>query len=96
MDSQAILDNLLTLLDANGVKIRREALDGAGGGLCNLKGRQIFFVDTDSDTAETASVCAAAVADCVDLEKVYLKPQVRDFIFNATCGRAARSEKGKA
>ncbi len=80
MNEQRILDELLEILEANGITIRNEPLGGSGGGLCTVKSKHIFFVDTDAPAAEVAALCAAAVAKIVDIEKVYLKPQVRQFI----------------
>lgn len=80
MNEQNILEELLTLLEANGVKIRNEQLGGSGGGLCTVKGEHFFFVDTQAPFAETAALCAQAVSELLDIEGVYLKPQVREFI----------------
>ena len=80
MNEQRILEELLALLEANGVAIRNEPLGGSGGGLCTVKGRQIFFVDTQAQSAEVAALCAAAVARVTDIEKLYIRPQIRQFI----------------
>jgi len=80
MNQQRILEELLELLEANGVTIRNEPLGGSGGGLCTVKGRQIFFVDTQAPSADVAALCAAAVARVVDIEKLYIRPQIRQFI----------------
>ena len=80
MDEQRILDELLTLLEAHRVKIRREPLGGRGGGLVTMKGQSIFFVDTEAASAEVASLCAEAVAKLLDIETIYLRPEVRQFI----------------
>ena len=82
MNEQAILDELLALLEASNVKIRSEPLGGNGGGLCSIKGEQIFFVDTQASTADVAALCAEAVKKVIDIEKVFIKPQVRQFIEN--------------
>jgi len=82
MNEQAILEELIALLEANNVKIRNEPLGGCGGGLCSIKGEQIFFVDTQASTADAAALCAQAVTKVVDIEKVFIKPQVRQFIQN--------------
>ncbi len=82
MNEQAILEELLALLEANNVKIRNEPLGGSGGGLCSIKGEQIFFADTQAVSADTAALCAEAVVKLVDIEKVFIKPQVRQFIEN--------------
>lgn len=84
MDEQRILDELLTLLEAHRVKIRREPLGGRGGGLATMKGQSIFFVDTEAASAEVASLCAEAVTRLLDIETIYLRPEVRQFIKNHT------------
>ena len=84
MDEQRILDELLTLLEAHRVKIRREPLGGRGGGLATMKGQSIFFLDTEAASAEVASLCAEAVARLLDIETIYLRPEVRRFIESHT------------
>ena len=80
MNDQRILEELLALLEANGVAIRNEPLGGGGGGLCIVKNQRIFFLDTQASSAVMAAVCAEAVAKVVDVEQVYIKPEVRQFI----------------
>jgi hypothetical protein len=80
MNEQAILEELLALLAANRVKIRNEPLGGQGGGLAVMRGESIFFVDTDAPSAEVATLCAEAVARLLDIETIYLRPEVRQFI----------------
>lgn len=80
MNEQNILEELLVLLEANGVTIRNEPLGGSGGGLCSIKGQCIFFVDTQASSAVSAAMCAEAVLKMVDVEQIYVKPQVRQFI----------------
>jgi hypothetical protein len=82
MNEQRILEELLALLEANSVTIRNEPLGGSGGGLCTIKGRQIFFVDTQAPSAVAAAVCAEAVPKVTDIEKLYIRPEVRQFIEN--------------
>ena len=82
MNDQRILEELLALLEANGVVIRNEPLGGGGGGLCTVKNQQIFFFDTQASSAVMAAVCAEAVAKVVDVEQVYIKPEIRQFIEN--------------
>jgi len=80
MNERQILEELLLLLEGKGVIIRRERLGGGGSGLCNLRGKRIFFVDTESSTAESAAVCADAVSKLVDIEQIYIRPEVREYI----------------
>ena len=80
MDKQTILDEMLELLELNGVQIRTEPLGGAAGGLCSIKGKKTFFLDTQAQIIDTLEACADAVAKTVDIEKIYIKPQIRQFI----------------
>ena len=80
MNEQNILEELLALLEANGVTIRNEPLGGSGGGLCTIKGQQIFFVDTQASSLVSAATCAEVLPKVVDVEQIYVKPQVRQFI----------------
>ncbi len=82
MNQQRISEDLLALLEANGVAIRNEPLGGSGGGLCTVKGQAVFFVDTQATSAELAALCAEAVSKVVDVEKVYIRPEVRQFVEN--------------
>lgn len=82
MNEQNILEELLALLEANGVTIRSEPLGGSGGGLCTIKGENIFFVDTQASSAVSAAMCAEAVSKVVDVEQIYIKPLIRQFIEN--------------
>ena len=83
MDKQSVLDELLVLLEQNGVVVRTDALGGGGGGLCKIKDKSIFFVDSQSSTLENAQLCARAVTELVEIEKIYIRPQIREFIENA-------------
>ncbi|MHC4131252.1 MAG: hypothetical protein ACYSSP_07125 [Planctomycetota bacterium] len=80
MNKQQILEELSALLEADGVVIRREELGGSGGGICTLKGQAVFFLDTQASSAETATLCADAVLKRIDIEKIFIKPEVREFI----------------
>ena len=82
MNEQRILEELLALLEANSVTIRDEPLGGSGGGLCAIKGQQIFFVDNQAPSEVVAAICAEAIPKVVDIEQVYIKPEVRQFIEN--------------
>ena len=80
MNEQMILQELLALLETNGISIRNEPLGGSGGGLCTIKGERIFFVDTQAPSVAVAAMCAEAVSKIVDIEQIYIKPQIRQFI----------------
>ena len=80
MNEQGILEELLALLETNDVTIRNEPLGGSGGGLCTIKGRRILFVDTEAPSIVTAAICAQSLPKVVDIEQIFIKPQVRQFI----------------
>lgn len=82
MNKQAILEQLLEILQSAGVRIRREPMGGSGGGLCQVKDEKIFFVDSQAQAMEVAALAAKAVAGIVDIEMVYIRPEVRSFIEN--------------
>lgn len=71
---------MLQLLEKNGIEVRLEQMDGSGGGICSVKGRRIVFLDTAAPASERAAVCAAAIAKVVNLEEIYMKPEVRQFV----------------
>lgn len=87
MNERRILEELLALLEANGVTIRHEPMAGGAGGLCTVKGQHIFFVDTQSSSADVAALAAEAVSKVVDIEAVYLRPEIRQFIESNTPAR---------
>jgi hypothetical protein len=76
-DSISILEDLLVVLAAQGVLIRKTAMGGEGGGLCKVRGANTFFVDTQGDSMETAVKAAKALRSVVDVEKIFLKPHRR-------------------
>ncbi len=80
MDDQQILDELVSILEIGGIQVRSETLGGSGGGLCKLRGCQVFFLDTQASSFDCASACAQAVDRVIDIEQLYIKPRVRQFI----------------
>ena len=80
MNEQGILEELLALLETNDVTIRSEPLGGEGGGLCTIKGKRVLFVDTEAPSIVTAAICAQSLPKVADIEQIYIRPQVRQFI----------------
>ena len=74
------MEELLALLEANDVTVRNEPLGGSGGGLCTVKGKRILFVDTEAPSIVTATICAESLPKVADIERIFIKPQVRQFI----------------
>ncbi|MDO8303509.1 MAG: hypothetical protein Q7T18_09725 [Sedimentisphaerales bacterium] len=62
MDSAANLEELLRRLEDRNIAIRRVPLGGSGGGLCKVRGDDVFFIDTEADTADTVALCVEAIA----------------------------------
>jgi hypothetical protein len=80
MNTQRIFEELIRIFDANGVKIREEPLGGNGGGLCSIKGQWTLFVDTQAPSDVMAEICAEALPQAVDIERIYIKPEIREYI----------------
>ena len=87
MNESQIRDELLELLESHGVKIRAEPLGGAGGGLCSIKGENLFFLDTDASSADATALCAQAVLHILDVDSLYIRPQTREFLEKHCRGR---------
>ncbi|MBC8393383.1 MAG: hypothetical protein H8E17_12560 [Deltaproteobacteria bacterium] len=81
MDYITITGHLLALLDERGIEVRKEPMGGGQGGLCSIKNKRIFFLDQDSAPLEMAASCAKAIGKTIeDIEGIYLKPVIREFI----------------
>lgn len=80
MDQQQVIDDLLDLLAMQQVEIRREPMGGSGGGLCHFQEKSVFFLDTEATPGETTDQCVEAVKRLVDIDIIYLRPQVRQVL----------------
>ena len=81
MNHQAILEELLEVIAGRNITIRNENLGGGGGGLCQFKDNQIFFLDTQAGTYDSALKAGRAVLAIVeDTDTIFLKPAVREFL----------------
>jgi hypothetical protein len=45
-----------------------------------VRGANPFFVDTEANSAEMSVRCAEAVGQVIDVEAIYIRPEVRQFI----------------
>jgi hypothetical protein len=93
MNNQTILEELLELLQQAKVEIRRDALGGSGGGLCTVQGQRIFFLDTEAPTDLMIQMCAEVVTDVINIESIYIKPQIRQLIEDNTPKRSTDGKK---
>ena len=80
MNQQQILEELVSILETNGIQVRDEPLSCQPGGLCTVRGRPIVFLDSGTGAEEHADMCAEAVSRIINIEELYIKPQVRQYI----------------
>jgi hypothetical protein len=80
MNQRQILEELVSLLETHGVQVRDEPLAGQHSGLCTVRGRPIMFLDSDSSVQDNADACAEAAGQAINIEELYIKPQVRQYI----------------
>jgi hypothetical protein len=83
VDDHAILNQLEELADNLGIEIRYETLKRdvglQRGGLCRLRGEYLLFIDSKATTKEKIDGLARTLAR-FELDKVYIKPGLRDFL----------------
>ncbi len=77
MDSA--FDEMLALAERLNVQVRHVRLGGSGGGLATVRSQRILFIDQDADAQDQLEVVARAMS-ALDLENVYLRPDVREMI----------------
>ena len=80
MNQQQILEELISILETNGIHVRDERLSGQAGGLCTVRGRPTMFLNSCSCVQDNVDACAQAVNQAIDIEALYIKPQVRQTI----------------
>jgi hypothetical protein len=83
VDDHAILNQLEELAGNLGIKIRYESLKREvslqRGGLCRLKGEYLLFIDSKASTKEKIEGLGRTLGR-FDLDKVYVKPGLREFL----------------
>ncbi len=84
MDEHYILKNLIDLLEANRIRVRKEPLLDSPGGLCRVGRERVLFLDSSAQSLPQAEICASALAEVVDIENIYLRPDVREFVKDKT------------
>jgi len=87
LDLNEKLEALVTAAERLGVRVRREPLGGEGGGLCELRGQRLLFIDTAADLATQCERTAAALAGLPQIEQCYLVPEIRVLIERYRNGR---------
>ncbi|MFZ5585508.1 MAG: hypothetical protein ACOZHQ_06230 [Thermodesulfobacteriota bacterium] len=84
MDPELLWSLLREVAKKLGVRVRLESLDGgeewaSRGGLCRLGGDLVAFVDRRQDALGRARQLGQALRG-LDLDGVYLKPALRQFL----------------
>jgi len=77
-DETSLVDRLTELAEELGVEVRREPIDGEGGGLCRVRGRQVLFIDTLADPATQLGRCLEALARLPGVDEHFLRPDLRE------------------
>jgi hypothetical protein len=86
-NEKTILNLLEELCQSLGIQVRYELIKKEGsfypGGLCRVKGEQVIILNSSATTDDKIQALAKAVTS-FDLDQVYLKPALREFLFQAT------------
>jgi len=86
MDPEKTYQYLEELAEKAGISIRYEALTGSKygvrSGLCRIKGKSIYIMDSSQDLAERIAALSQCLAR-VDLEGIYVVPAVRELLARA-------------
>jgi len=86
MDPEKTYQYLEELAEKAGISIRYEALTGAEygvrSGLCRIKGKNIYIMDTSQDLPERIAALSKCLAN-MDLEGIYVVPAVREMLARA-------------
>ena len=91
MDATTQLDTIVRLFEQLGVEVRQERLGGSGGGMCQIRGKRVVFVDLDADAATRLDQCVAALATVPEAATVFISPELRELVDNL---RASTSSEG--
>lgn len=78
MNLEERFDALMELARNLGLEIRKEPLGGDGGGLCQLKGRRLLFIDTSADLETRYERTLRGLAALPDLDDTYIRPEIRE------------------
>jgi len=86
-----IVDYLAELSEKLGIEVRWEGLIGDGG-ICELRGKRILFVDRSLNLDTQVNVMTGALCE-EPLDDVYILPEVRDLLEQARAEKRARDER---
>ena len=77
MHTLELLDYMIDLARRLSYDVREEWLDGKFGGLCEIKGRRVLFVDLSLPPSERLEQVAAPLRECKELAQVYILPEAQ-------------------
>ena len=80
MHTVELLDQAITAAKLLGVKFREDWLDGAGGGVCEIKGQRWVFLDLAQSPAEHLALVVEAIRGDVGLLQLDLPPQLESMV----------------
>jgi hypothetical protein len=63
-----------------GIEVRQVSLGGEGGGLCEIKGKPVLFVDTMADVETSFARTAEALGSVAGIDEIFLRPEIREAI----------------
>ena len=74
-----MLQHLCQLADKMGYQVRMEILSGSGG-LCEIRGAKVLFLDISLDLAQQIEQAAEALCCQPGIDDVYILPEVREYL----------------
>ena len=89
MEDRQMLQELEALLEALDVQVRHESLGDVPGGICTVNGRWCMFLDPFMQIADQARLCAEGIIKKADIDTLYLKPEVRRYLEQASAAAGA-------
>jgi len=74
-----MLRHICELAEKLGCEVRMGELGGTGG-LCEIRGAKVLFVDTSVELIEQAEQAAEAICGEPGIDDVYVLPEVREYL----------------
>jgi len=88
MDESFLLGQLLALAEYFCISVRYVCLEPedtpSAGGLCRVNGKDVILIDQAAPPLEQAHILAGALRT-FDVNGVYVRPRVREFLSQAGC-----------
>ena len=90
-DPPAQLEAVIDVFGRLGIPVRKECLGGLGGGLCEIRGERVLFLDIDADPATQLNRCLPALASIPEADGIYLIPALREQVERLRADRPSPS-----